>query len=116
MVPNPRPSYHQQLLEINREIEKQQRVINEGYKVVESSSKALVQRWRSLLHPETDYDSDDEYGEEANQSDASSTCSSDYSFLTDSSDLSSDDEDDASMDQHLSKSHRKKRTNKEKVL
>ena len=85
-----------------------------GSKEAESFSNDLIRQWQDIMEPETDYGSDDQM---LTDSDSElSTCTSDSSFLTDSSDFSESEVEDGSAGQSTGQSHRKKGKKKTKVL
>ena len=85
-----------------------------GSKEAEEFSNDLIRQWQDIMEPETDYGSDDQM---LTDSDSElSTCTSDSSFLTDSSDFSESELEDGRAGQSTGQSHRKKGKKKTKVL
>ena len=85
-----------------------------GSKEAESFSNDLIRQWQDIMEPETDYGSDDQ---RLTDSDSEvSTCTSDSSFLTDSSDFSESEAEEGIAGQSTEQPHRKKAKKKTKVL
>ena len=98
---------------MQRNIQELEREYNQESRDAERSSEELLRRWKEVLQPETDYESDGEFLSDSESE--PSTCSSDSSFLSDSSDFSTDEEHKTTGDDCVKKPPRKKGSKKVKV-
>jgi len=112
-MPTNNPSFRiqGQLRDIQRQIQEAEAEYSRGSKEAEEFSLDLIQKWHDILEPETDYESEDDILSDSESE--PSTCTSDSSFLTDSSDFS---DDEATVGKPLAQTHRRKGTKKLKVL
>ena len=112
-MPSRNPSFRLQgqLREIQRQIQESEAEYSRGNEDAKESSVDLIQKWHDILEPETDYESEDDILSDSNSE--PSTCSSDSSFLTDSSDFS---DDETIEGQSVARTHQRKLKKKTKVL